>query len=464
MTWTRREVLAGLGVGSAATLLSAFGCGSAPPPARSPVATADDVRGWLHDAVARLGPAAHGLAVLRSRTAVAVDVLGTGVSHAVYSGAVLSVAGKDGRRREAVVSELSAAAFAAAAASLGAGEAVEPGAVVAAAPVLRVDAAALRKVASQLMSAAPPSSRIVYAAALVEVDDALVTSVGPGGDHVQRLVRCSQRIVRAAWSGSRPVVAEASLGWRGAPDAAVLPAAAVIAAQADALAIMTPGAFVDGPRIVVLEPSVVAAIIDAAAQTLLVATPRPEIARRLSLGANAASALVSLVDDPTVASAYGGFAFDDLGAPAAPVTLVDRGHVAGVLGAGRARRPGHLGVAAPAPSHLVLAPGSGSLRSLFGDGLLLQGGGTVMIDPASDRIVVTAARARELAHGADTGRVWADVELVGSLGELLGSIDAVGADAESFAYRDGPDRDARWRSVSAPPVRTRGVVRARRLG
>src|SRR6185369_14471234 len=89
------------------------------------------------------------------------------------------------------------------------------------------------------------SSRIVYASALMDIDDARVWSVAPGRDLHQRLVRVRRSISRVAWNGTRPVVSEATRAWSGGLDAQDLEDAEIIAAKEAALALMTPRAFED---------------------------------------------------------------------------------------------------------------------------------------------------------------------------------------------------------------------------
>ncbi|HEY5926074.1 MAG TPA: hypothetical protein VIV11_30520, partial [Kofleriaceae bacterium] len=89
MTWSRREVLASLGVASAQAAL--WACGA---PAKQVRTRATDVspeiRTWLHDAVATLRGAGfssvHVLAVSRQRTTAAIDVLGAGVGRSRCDG------------------------------------------------------------------------------------------------------------------------------------------------------------------------------------------------------------------------------------------------------------------------------------------------------------------------------------------------------------------------------------------
>ena len=469
MSANRREILGGFGVGSAATLLWAFGCRAQLSPVRRAPQVSRDVRSWLHDAVGRLAaayPSVHALAVSRRRTTAALDVVGPGFAQLRADGAVLTVGLSDGTRREHVTSELTADGIAAAVQALGA---PRQAAAIDAGPAPAtpdeppaIDDRDLRHRLELLQTDARPSSRLVYAAALIDIDDAIVWSVAPGRDLEQRRIRIRQAVTRAAWNGIRPVVADAEHAWSGWLDDQPLTPADIAAAGDAALKLMTPGAFDDGERTVVLDPSVVAIVLDTLARGRLTAPgprgPDPRLA----------SAAVTIIDDPTAAASYGGFAFDDEGEPAAPLTLVDAGRITARLadratgGTGRGRRPGHLARLAPTSSHLQLVPGAAEPNQLYTDGLVLEAGLAASFDPASDRIRVACGRARELRAGNATGRVYADVELVGSLTALLAATDAVARTPTSFAVPSTADRDPTWRSISAPALRTRGLVRARR--
>jgi predicted Zn-dependent protease len=479
VTVHRRDVLGALGVASASTLLWAFACGAPQlPTTRRAPQVSGEVRTWLHDAIGRLAaryPTVHALAVSRRRTTAALDVLGAGVAQLRSDGVILTVRDHDGARREYATSDLSGPGVDAAVQALGASrrrapvELGSPPQVPDEPP--RLDDRDLRRRLEHLLSGdASLSSRIVYAAALIELDDAIVWSVAPGRDLEQRVVRIRQAVTRAAWNGTRPVASDVERAWSGWLDDQPLGPTDIAAASEAALELMTPGSFADGERSIVLDPSVVAVLLDAAVHGLLTsaAVRRPEAAHRAAIGARLASAHVTLIDDPTAGGAYGRFTFDDEGEPAAPLTLLDAGRIAARLtdhaggGAGRGRRPGHLARVQPSPSHLQLVPGTVSAGALYGDGLILEGGLTASFDPATDRLRVACARARELKAGSATGRVHTDIELVGSLTTLLSAVDGVAHTPASFAPRSDPDREPIWRSVSAPAVRTRGLVRARR--
>jgi len=407
-------VLASLGVASAQVLLA---CGA---PARQVRRRSADVhpevRTWLHDAVATLRGAGfagvHVLAVSSQRTLAAIDVLGAGVARSQHDGLVLTVHDRDGATREQVTNDLTRDGIMAAvkvlagdakAASVDFGRAPAAPAPLKPDPELMSDGEILARVGALAARDSALSSRIVYASALMDIDDARVWSVAPGRDLHQRLVRVRRSISRVAWNGTRPVVSEATRAWSGGLDAQDLEDAEIVAAKEAAL---------------------------------------------------------TLIDDPAAPQAYGGFAFDDAGESPAPVTLIDRGQIVGRVD--RVLRPGHVGRRVVGASHVRMAAGTTELDQLLDDGFVLEGPLGTTIDPGSDRIVIACARARERAGGKRTGRMFADIELVGELSKLLASITAVSKQTQAFGMRDEIDGQPRWRSIEVPAVRGHGSLRARR--
>jgi predicted Zn-dependent protease len=468
----RREVLGTLGVASAGTLLWAFGCRAPAKDTKVIAASGGEVRTWLHDAIALLAGAGlespRALAVTRRRTTAAIDVLGAGVSRARSEGVVLSVRDKDGARREQVTSDLSGPGIAAAARTL-AGKDTRPSPVEFGMPLRWLadyvepeDAKLLERVGAIGANDRALSSRIVYQAALLDVDDATVWAVASHRDLQQRLVRVRRAATRVAWNGTRPVSAEVARAWTGGIDDQLLAGDDVSDATKAVQLLATPGAFDDGEYAIVLEPEIVAAIADVATRALLTsaAARRPEVARRLAIGAQIAAPVMTLVDDPTAPGAYGGYQFDDDGELATPVTLIDQGRVVARLA--ERRRPGHLGLLEPTASHLRFAPGTGDADKLLDAGFVLEGVVGTVVDAASDRVVISIARAKELRAGQPTGRVFADIELVGELGALLASVASVSRETSRVAIRDEADGLPRWRSIEAPWVRARARLRARR--
>lgn len=471
MSWNRREVLGALGVGSASTLLWAFGCGAPPKKlGRAPQQASGEVRGWLRDAVGRLAkryPVVHALAVSRRRTTGAIDLGGAGVARGRSDGVVLTVRDRDGMWREQVTANLSADGVREAVRQL-AGD-LPPGQIelpvpppLPSAPAKIGDVELRNRLDAIMRSDRAASSRIVYASALIDIDDVNVWSIARGHDREQRVRRVRQRATRAAWSGTRPVVSEVERGWTGGIEDHHLDGELVTRASANALQLMTPGGFADGELTVVLEPEVTAMLVRAAVSGLFTAAAqrRPEVATRTVSGAVLAPASLTIVDDPATPGAYGAFSFDDDGELARPTTLLAGGRVAGHLT--RGRRAGHVGMLETGPSHLRLDAGTASTKELYTDGWLLEGKLEAVFDASSDRIVLGVARARELKNGSPTGRVFADVELVGALATLLANVTGVGTETATVTSRDESSGEPLWSSTSAPWVRTRGLIRARR--
>lgn len=433
-----------------------------------------EIRTWLREAVSTLAGAGlerpHVLAVSRRRTAAGIDVLGAGVARGTCDGVVLTV--RDGGRREQVTSLLTRDGIRAATRAL-AGKAKSKSLDFGYMPPIPVapkpdpetltDHALLERVVAMAGRDRVLSSRIVYSSTMIEIDDAHVWSIAPGRDLEQRLVRVRKSVARVAWNGTRPIVSEAMRAWSGGVDEQELTEAEIGAAREGALALMTPHAFDDGEHAFVLQPEVAASMIDAAVQSLLTpaAARRPEVARRLAATPTVSAAL-TLVDDPTTPGAYGGFRFDDEGEPAAAMKLIEGGRIVGRLAKGRALRPGHVGTLERGASHVRLAPGTADAEALTDDGFILEGPLGAVVDPSSDRVVIAVARARERKAGHLTGRVYADVELVGELAKSLASVSGLSRQVKTIGLRDEIDGQPRWRSIETPWLLGRGILRARR--
>jgi hypothetical protein len=437
------------------------------------MAVSPELRTWLGEAIALLVGAGyqapHALAVSRRRMVAALDVLGSGVARQRADGVVFSVRGKDGRPREHVTNDLSRDGILAATrvlagrarpANIDLGRAPAPAAAPHPDPARLGDAQLLARVGALAARDRGLSSRIVYAAALLDIDDAQVWSIEPGRTLETRTVRVRRSITRVAWHGTRPVAAEASRAWAGSVDAQDLDDAQIIATREDVLALPTPRPFDDGEHAYILDPAVGAALVDAAVFAMLTrdASRRPEVAARLA-APRAGSPVLTVVDDPLAANAYGTRAFDDRGQPAAARTLVERGQLAGHID--RACRPGHLGSVRMAATHLRVAPGDVEVDALVDSGFLLEGPTAVSLDPGSDRVRLQVARAREYRGGRRTGRMFADIELVGELTALLGGLSGMSAQTRSFGFRDELDGQPLWRSVDAPWIA--GIARLRQL-
>ncbi len=468
-------MLQSLGVGTAQAILLA--CGGAPKRPVGPIALDPELTTWLRDAVSTLRGAgfasAHVLAVSRRRTTGAIDVLGAGVARSRADGVVLTVRDKAGALREQVTNDLSRAGVAAAvreltgssrvkSASVDFGPTPRPPTVPSPDPLEITDGAVLERVDALASRDPHLSSRVVYASALLDIDDAHVWSVAPGRMLEQRLVRVRRSVSRVAWHGSRPVVSEASRAWTGGIDAQDLTDEEIVAARENVLVLMTPRAFDEAERNFVLGPSVTASVIDAVVRAMLTRDAQriAEVGAGFATGAALGTQVLSVIDDPTVSDAYGSYVFDDRGERGTPATLIDHGTIAGRIE--HERRPGHVGLGETLPSHVRVLPGNAERDAMLDEGVLLEEPTDTLVDPASGRLVIQIARAREWQAGRRTGRIFADIEIVGDTRTLLGSLGDASKQTRAIGIRDELDGQPRWHSVDAPWLRGRGVVRQRR--
>jgi predicted Zn-dependent protease len=502
MGWSRREVLAALAAAGAApgwsALLSACG-GTRPAPAvepRDPVPaeTIAGLRDQLRQVAADLARRFRSVALraeLGRATRVVVEPEERGFDQRGRSSLVL--AGFDGAAWfEQATSDLSRDAIAAAASALSA-RAVRRAAIVprAVAPAGRAARAATgsiklgidprdRPIADWLERAARlqeraakvGGSRLVYRATAIEVDDSDVLFVGDGRDLAQRLVRTRARVLFLAWTGAMLAAEEASASGAFGLEGADLSGSEIERAAEGALTLLTSTQMEAGTRELLLDPSVAALLIGRGVARGFEgdAWVRGGARAEAMLDKAAAAEAVTLHDDPTAGRAYGGYRFDDEGWPAAPLALIERGVVRGALcdaaaaaalrrpRTGHGRRVGPLDAVEPRASHLVLAPGTRQrddlIAAIDGQGYLIEGGVDGSGDPGSWRAAVRARRAREIARGRLTGRVYGPVVMAGEVPALLGAVRGLDRGVQVFGWRQ---RGAAI-SVATPSVLTRGWV------
>ena len=485
MTLDRRELLRVLGATAAAGVLGSVACGGGAR--RTAVAAGDvDPRALLQGAVARVRerfPVASGWLAIRERTSVIAGSDARGTSRRFTATVVLRARDGAGRSFERVIGDPGAEAIGDAAAELaaagGGGGALDPGAPGDHASPAERDPARtpvarwLADLDETLRRAeAVGSSRIVWRAAHAVVDDERRWFVGDGVDVMERAVRVRSGLTLVAWSGTRPLIGEVVVARRAGLEALALDDARIARASERALELLTPGEPPLGEAVVVLDPSVAAALIAAGCGEVLTsaAWPRPDLAARGLLGAAVAAPAITIADDPT-AGGFGGYAVDDEGWPAARTPLVEAGALAGVLtdeaGAthtgrprtGNGRRRHVDGRVAAAPSDLHAGAGTTTdLLGAIGDGLLVEDADGATVDPASWRVTVRARRARRVAGGKLTGHVWTDVEVRGAVPALLGGVTAIGDTVEAHPV-GGDDTPI---SVTAPGLATRADVAPRR--
>jgi len=500
--WNRRELLAGLGVGAASTLLATLGCGAPASSARRAGAldiVGTDVRGWLRQAVEQLRtefPVASAQAVVGHRVAAAIDLRGRGVVRGRRAAVVLRVEDRSGHVVERATGELSAEAVSRMVSSLRrtttAGRDVGLGEVERHGPGAKeitgyTDPAWLELV-SKLSALADPvaTSRVVYRGAWLESDDLTIwqAASGPHVAHVreQRLVRSRGGLVLMSWSGTLPMVGQIERGAVGGPDRVVLSARDVAAVGRGALELTTPGTVPAGAATVLLMPSVVARLAGVAIAPILTtaAWRRADLAARTLVGQTIGSRAITVSTDPDPAR-YGGYYFDDEGASGTAAALIDAGvlrapvgdrrGVAAVASAipGAGLRPGHTGVARPAIGHLAWAPGTVTatperLVEDLTDAWIVDDAGGGHVEPAAWSATIEIGRARRVKRGAETGHVHAGVELTASIPELLAAATAVSSTVETFVERSGDGADVHWRSLEVPAIVTRATLAPRRPG
>jgi predicted Zn-dependent protease len=493
-------VLAVLGAGAASSVLANLGCGAAAPSVAAQNRTlidGEDVRAWLRAAVAQLRadyPSASAHAVIARRTTAAIDLHGRGVVRRQHAAVVLRVDDGKGHVSERATSAVTADAIAKLVASLRAPKATGAADVAFGAPVRsgtsqtapeRTDAGWLELVSAlDGRAEAKATSRVIYRGVWIDSDDAMVWHVGAGTDagtvvdREQRLIRTRSGVVMMSWSGTQPMVGQVERGAVGGPDKVDVSDDDIARAALGALELTTPGAVPAGDVAVLLMPSVVARLADAALAPVLTtaAWRRPDLGARAFAGAAVGSAAISIATDPDPGR-YGGYHFDDEGTPCGRALLIEagvlRGPVAdrtgaasGVVG-GAGLRPGHSGPAAPAIGHLAWAPGPGTaapdvLETELDDAWIIDGGSDAHVDPITWTVTIEVARARRVRSGARTGHVHAGVELAAAVPALLAATTRVSSTVETFVARDGGGADARWRSLEVPAIVTRAHIGPRR--
>ncbi len=525
MSTTRRQWLAWCGAAAGSAL--ATSCGGASTSAREAagLASSQDVRAWLGEAVAAAMARwehVEALAIRHEHTAVAVDVEGTSARSSRHGGALLSARGPGGLRYEASTAQLDRESLLELARHLGEvadaqrrpvrkadhralprPTALAPASAATAAP--RRDrrgampsAATLQEEAAELAARADRQggSRIVYRGAGLDLDATTVWYVGRSRSLEQRLLRRRAAVAVVASLGGRPSGAEAS-GGRGAAalvgatgdgeaDAALWPrlagagpSEAELAEQLErVLRLTTPSAFPAGPAEVLLDPSLVGGLFEA----ILDAAARPEhaaaAARWRERERPAAAGKWQLIAAPSSPGAYGGYLFDDTGQAAAPAALLADGqlgpaalrspHTVEDPVAGLRLRRGHLGDFAQLAPHLrLVAEGAGAevahaeLRSRVQAGYALEGVTLARADLAADRLTLHARLARELRRGTYSGRAFADVELTASLAGFLDSITAWSVERGALCRRQLDDGHLRFFSAELPSLLGRADLRPR---
>jgi predicted Zn-dependent protease len=440
----RRELLRSLGATAAVAALAPLGCGRGKVKAPTNVEVGGDaLRQALRDAVTTIGASLdrpRAWVLQRRRMRVLVDVALAQVVEERQIVCVLSARTADGRRVEQCFDDVQPLNIAAAAMALvanaggGGGRRREPAKTIPTgrdhAEAVEVDPAKLtheqwleraREIARR--GEEKSTSRIVYRAAWIRTDDDMVWTVGEDGDHRQRLVRSRLGATFVAWQGSTPQFGEAEIAGGFGPAVTHLSDDSIEEAAADALALFTPTTPPSGRQIVLLDPGVVAALVDSHVSAHLEAWPdRPG---------------VKITDDPAVGR-FASYWLDDDGVPN-----------------GRARRAAPDWRIVDAPAQLALPEGATTAQQLesgINDGLVIEGLRDAHVDDAG-MVVMRVSRGRQLTSGGRTGRQWGDLEVRGKTSELLSDALDTSRERREIAVSDTPAR-----AVLAPWLLTRAHV------
>ena len=189
------------------------------------------------------------------------------------------------------------------------------------------------------------------------------------------------------------------------------------------------------------------------------------------LGKRVGSDLVNIVDDPSMAGAYGSYFVDDEGRVAGPTQIIRDGilqggltdlYSASRLGIGRTangRRESVHRKAYARMSNTFFTPGSSTREDLLeslDDGVLLRQTLNGMEDPKGWGLQIWALFAVEYKHGRPTGRIFSPVAITGYVPDVLADVSMV---SDDFVL-DGGTCGKGWKELvpvtsGGPHLRTR---------
>jgi TldD protein len=175
------------------------------------------------------------------------------------------------------------------------------------------------------------------------------------------------------------------------------------------------------------------------------------------MGERIASDLVTVVDDPTLPSAWGGYRYDSEGVPAERVTLVEAGVLSGQIESletaartgrppnGHGRSEGVLARPIPRMSNTFLVPGRDGVDEMIRGierGILLTHGASGYAMSERGQFSCEADRGYPVEHGS-LGEPVRHVAVSGEIIEALESIDRVGSEFRlcdpGFCGKDGQE-------------------------
>lgn len=232
-----------------------------------------------------------------------------------------------------------------------------------------------------------------------------------------------------------------------------------IKAAREALAQTRAGYAPGGEMPVIFDPSITGLLIHEclghSVEADLVLSGQSILAGRL--GDKIASSLVTIVDDPTLAMAWGGYRYDSEGVPAERVTLVESGILVTWLESletssrtgrppnGHGRAEGALGRPMPRMSNTFLLKGEHSLEEMIRGierGLLVESGESGYVMSERGMYTCHANRGFRIEHGK-LGEPVKHVALSGHILQTLSSIDRVSSEFKlcdpGYCGKDGQE-------------------------
>ncbi len=165
-------------------------------------------------------------------------------------------------------------------------------------------------------------------------------------------------------------------------------------------------------------------------------------------GALEAAAVVSITDEPGLAGSYGRYEFDEFGRRAQKRSLIT---------AGKAVHLDTEHLCAPL-ANMRLIPGRHPVAALIGEvtsGFLLDGAQSAELTTYGGQCVLHIARAREIARGRLTGIVYADMKIMGHVGQILRAVRAVAAGGNTYVWDDMAGTPC---SATSPALLTRAMI------
>jgi TldD protein len=163
------------------------------------------------------------------------------------------------------------------------------------------------------------------------------------------------------------------------------------------------------------------------------------------LGAQIASPIVNIVDDPTVPDAYGSYFIDDEGEPARPTYIIKDGRyvqgigdlyssiVTGLPKTANGRRESFERKIYSRMSNTFIQPHNltpAEIIAAVENGVYLEQGLSGMEDPKGWGIQIIVHYGREIRNGKLTDRIFSPLGLTGYVPELLQNISMIGNDFE----------------------------------